>query len=538
MRSFRGLAVGLCLLTLSAGAVWAQAAPPPPDRVAMMRDRARMPSAPEMSVRMLRSWITADPALADRREAALALVTRAEASLADGDRDQAARLLAQARATADNIAWSPAAEYAGSLSFRPVAGIVDAGAPLRLRVSQSYSASAPADARVRISAVDPNGATVQLGEQPLVGHDADAPLSFLAPTALQGRRNLVVEVLSGADVAARSSAEIVLVSNLAQREADTRRRLAAVTAGPDAEATVLYPFDLVRTVNSGARDLERADFQRRLARSEAVLAALEQGRDIVVRGVGDQDRARHFPASGEIMPYRIYVPSWWTPEYSLPIVLALHGGGSDENEMLNYNDGRFGKLAELYGYIVVSPFGYRPVGTWGNPVRLPAVYGSDTREGRDLGDAATQRMRALSEQDALETLDLVAAEYGADTTRAFVTGHSMGGGGTWYLAHKYPERWAGAAASAGPFFTDGYDFDRLRNMGILIAQGDDDPLSLDSQRRLAADLLMRGQGVTYLETPGANHGNSFGLSLPGIFDFFERQKPSTGTPSRLMHPAP
>lgn len=386
MRHFRSLAVGLCVLTLSAGPVWAQAAPLT-DRVAMMRDRARLPSAPEMSARMLRSWITADPALANRREAALALVTQAEASLAAGDRDQAARSLAQARATADGIAWSPAAEYAGSLSFRPVASIADASSPLQLRLSQSYAAAAPTDARIRVSVVAPDGAVVPLGERPLSGLDASAPLEFAAPTGTQGRRRLAIEVLSGSEVAGQSSGELVLVPNLAQREADTRRRLAAVTAGPDAEATVLYPFDLVRTVNSGARDLERAEFQRRLDRSEAVLAALEQGRDIVVRGVGDQDRARHFPASGEIMPYRIYVPTWWTPDYSLPIVLALHGGGSDENEMFNYNDGRFGKLAELYGYIVVSPFGYRPVGTWGSPVRLPAVYGSDTREGRDLGDA-------------------------------------------------------------------------------------------------------------------------------------------------------
>lgn len=531
------LSVAFLMLALSAGQVAAQAGGTPPDRIAGLRERALSASTPQMSVWMLKGWINADPALEPRREAVLALIAEAEAAFASGRGEDAARSLAQARTLAQGRVWSPEIQFAESLSVRPVYPIADNRQALQVRVAPTYAAAA-APARVRLSLRGADGASVRLGEHELTSlAGGGTVLSFAAPADVTGRSRLVSEVLVG-DQVVSSSADVVLANDLSALEAETRRRLARLQPTPNAEALILYPFELARTVNSGARELERASFSRRLERSATVLEALEAGRDVVTRAVGDQDRARHFAAAGEIMPYRIYVPTWWEAGLSLPIVLALHGGGSDENEMFDYNDGRFGKLAEMYGYIVVSPFGYRPIGTWGNPIRLPSVYGADTREGRSLGDAATQRKRALSEQDALETLDLIAAEYGADTSRAFVTGHSMGGGGAWYLAHKYPERWAGLAASAGPFFTDNYDFDRLRNMGVLIAQGDDDPLSLNAQRLLAADLLKRGQGVTYLETPGAHHGNSFGLSLTGIFDFFERQKPSTGTPARRAHPVP
>lgn len=49
----------------------------------------------------------------------------------------------------------------------------------------------------------------------------------------------------------------------------------------------------------------------------------------------------------------------------------------------------------------------------------------------------------LNEADALNALlDEVSATYAVDTDRIYLTGLSMGGYGTWYLATKYPERFA------------------------------------------------------------------------------------------------
>jgi dienelactone hydrolase len=51
--------------------------------------------------------------------------------------------------------------------------------------------------------------------------------------------------------------------------------------------------------------------------------------------------------------------------------------------------------------------------------------------------------------DALEVLALAKARYQPDPTRIYLTGHSMGGHGTWYLGAIYPDHFAAIGPSAG-----------------------------------------------------------------------------------------
>jgi pimeloyl-ACP methyl ester carboxylesterase len=51
--------------------------------------------------------------------------------------------------------------------------------------------------------------------------------------------------------------------------------------------------------------------------------------------------------------------------------------------------------------------------------------------------------------DALEVLDLTMRELKADPRRVWLTGHSMGGHGTWHLGVTYPDRFAAIGPSAG-----------------------------------------------------------------------------------------
>ena len=57
--------------------------------------------------------------------------------------------------------------------------------------------------------------------------------------------------------------------------------------------------------------------------------------------------------------------------------------------------------------------------------------------------------------DAMEALAHAEAAYGTDPQRTYLTGHSMGGHGAWYLGATYPDRWAAIAPMAGwrSFFT-------------------------------------------------------------------------------------
>ena len=102
------------------------------------------------------------------------------------------------------------------------------------------------------------------------------------------------------------------------------------------------------------------------------------------RATGDQHRQYVFAPTGQPMPYRVYVPTTWDGKASLPIVLMLHGAGANENSYMDQAGGLLRKLAEQHGYIVVSPIGFSPLGAYGNPLRLPAVFGQDAT-------ASTQR---------------------------------------------------------------------------------------------------------------------------------------------------
>src|SRR6185295_20284236 len=98
----------------------------------------------------------------------------------------------------------------------------------------------------------------------------------------------------------------------------------------------------------------------------------------------NQHRQYFFAPTGQQMPYRVFVPPTWDGKASLPIILMLHGAGADENSYMSMNDGLLPKLAAQHGYIVVSPLGFTALGAYGNPLRLPAVFGESAA-------AATQR---------------------------------------------------------------------------------------------------------------------------------------------------
>ncbi len=108
---------------------------------------------------------------------------------------------------------------------------------------------------------------------------------------------------------------------------------------------------------------------RKLAKD--VLAAPSQQ----LRAKGDQHRSYNFPAANKATGYRLYVPTTWDGQSRLPLIVMLHGAGSDENRYMDSNNKQIERLAEQHGYVLVSPLGYSPMGAYGTPLRLPAVFG-------------------------------------------------------------------------------------------------------------------------------------------------------------------
>jgi predicted peptidase len=239
---------------------------------------------------------------------------------------------------------------------------------------------------------------------------------------------------------------------------------------------------------------------------------------------GDQHRRYLFAPTDTELPYRVYVPSTWDGQRSLPIVLFLHGAGANESTYLDMADGQLRTLAEQHGYIVVSPLGFTPLGAYGNPLRLPAVFGESAAAAAQRAAVTPQRRRelALSELEVITVLEIVTEEYGADRSRTFLAGHSMGSGGAWHLAARYPERWRAVAPMSGPFIDrETYPFDRVRALPLFVTEGTGATPSLAGSRALAEFMRAGGFDFEYLEVDG-NHGSMVPMVWPAIFDFFDR----------------
>ncbi|HLH30697.1 MAG TPA: alpha/beta hydrolase-fold protein [Terriglobia bacterium] len=239
---------------------------------------------------------------------------------------------------------------------------------------------------------------------------------------------------------------------------------------------------------------------------------------------GDQRRTYRFPGTNTEIPYRIYVPTTWDGKSKLPLVVMLHGAGSNESMYLDQNNKQLLKLAEQHGYLLLSPLGYSPMGAYGTCLRLPAVFGQAEAAAQQRATQCVENAKSLeqSEQDVINVIELASNEYPIDRASMFLAGHSMGSGGVWYLGAKYAGYWAAIAPMSGPFVEEStYPWDRIRKMPIFMTEGTGATPSLAGSRAMREWMKKNGFKLEYMEVD-ANHGGMVPLVLPAIFDFFDR----------------
>ena len=213
------------------------------------------------------------------------------------------------------------------------------------------------------------------------------------------------------------------------------------------------------------------------------------------RAKGDQHRRYRFAEANVDAPYRLYVPTAWDGQSKLPLVMFLHGAGSNENTYIDQNGGQILDLAEQHGYLLVAPLGSE--GAYGNFLRLASPFGKPDEAAKLMAQvtAESERTNQLSEQDVINVLELVLSEYPVDQSSMFLTGHSMGSGGTWYIGGKYASYWKGLAPMSGPFVQEsGYPWESLRAAAFFRHRRRANPLSRGkpAARGLAREERLRG----------------------------------------------
>jgi dienelactone hydrolase len=424
------------------------------------------------------------------------------------------RLYTQGTALAAGREWTPATEFAGSLALRTERVFVSPEHPVSFRLEQIYAPSIelpnPLSVRVTITRPPTPGPNAQpaatlkdAGTFSNVSRDLiDEPFRFdLDLSGLADGRTVVrAEVQDGTRVLGTVSLPIEV-----RRGLDERLRQLQTVNHPD----VLYPADYLRKVDRGRIAIGQFDIEKELAQAESVLATLKTGKDPFAGKTGDFKRHYLFQEADEIMPYRVYVPTSYRAERSYPLIIALHGNGGTEDTFFTGFEGVLPKLAEERGYIVAAPLGYRVDGGYG----------------RNNGSRAAEELPKLelSEKDVMRVLDLMKKDYKIDPNRIYLAGHSMGGGGSWYLAPRYPQIWAAIAPFAGG--GDPSTMPQMKHIPQIVVHGDADATaSVEQSRAMVAEMKKLGMQYQYIEVPGGTHGGVVAPNLRAMFDFFDKHK--------------
>ena len=210
-------------------------------------------------------------------------------------------------------------------------------------------------------------------------------------------------------------------------------------------------------------------------------------------------------------PYGLYVPKDFDSSRTYPLVISLHGAYSNHRLNIRRLFGKGNLLGETDAeasryfprfrdveYIVAAPYSRGTMGYQGIP-----------------------------EKDVYDVLADVKRRFPIDDDRVYLTGLSMGGGGTLWLGLTRPDIWA-AIAPVCPAVPPGVEelAGNALNLPVHLFQGEIDPVvPASAVRQWHKRLLHLDTRVEYVEYPGVRH-NSWDLAYKdgAIFDLFAKSK--------------
>jgi phospholipase/carboxylesterase len=150
------------------------------------------------------------------------------------------------------------------------------------------------------------------------------------------------------------------------------------------------------------------------------------------------------------------VPQQYEPQYAYPLVVWLHGPGSDETQLRTVM-----ARVSVRNYVGVAPRGTDECVDESGRMR-----GYRWREHEDHVFLARQRVTAA--------VAAASERYHVASHRVFLVGHRSGGTMALRLAFEAPERFAGAVSLLGPFPRGRAPLGRLnlaRSLPVLLAAG-------------------------------------------------------------------
>lgn len=210
---------------------------------------------------------------------------------------------------------------------------------------------------------------------------------------------------------------------------------------------------------------------------------------------------RTVTVAGKVYRYQVYVPADYAAQAKWPAILFLHGAGERGTDGLRQTNVGIGAAIRE------------------NPKRFPAivVMPQVPPDSQWVGTPGDMAFTALTQ---------TMSEFHVDADRVYLTGLSMGGHGTWYVAYRHAGTFAAVAPICGwipdmPMFKGSVPVvptdsgapvqavaRRLAKTPIWIFHGEMDPVvPVSGSREPAAALKAAGGDVRYTEFLGLGHNS-------------------------------
>ena len=437
----------------------------------------------------------------------------ARAANGEGKYGDALKHLYHAMALMRGADWTPARALGSAITVKLDTAMLDPGDKVAIRIGQLYALDEKVSAKLAgsISLLKLRGDEAVKDLKILDSIDPDFiahPLSadVVVPDVEAGNYRVSVRIqIAGGDPIVKNTTvhiERGLASDYGAAKAraakiqealKAKHRDALLAAVPSAEYRISF-FDLART---GEINFDRLDFRESLKEANLMLDALTAGNDPFAARRGEFKKAYLSKVDSTLQPYQVYVPAAYDKSKVFPLVIALHGMGGDENSIFQaYAQGAFKVEAEKHGYIVACPKGRKPA----------SMY---------IGDA---------EKDVMDVIAEMRRDYNIDPDRIYLTGHSMGGYGTWSVAMNHPEVFAALAPISGGA-NNPAAMSKIAHIPQLVVHGDNDPtVPVERSRVMVATGKKLGAEIKYIEVPGGDHGSVVAPNFPAVFEWFDAHR--------------
>ncbi len=224
---------------------------------------------------------------------------------------------------------------------------------------------------------------------------------------------------------------------------------------------------------------------------------------------GPQVLTFHSEVDDTEQPYALYLPEPFDELKRYPLVITLHGAGSNHRLNLRRVFGR----SNAEGETDLEASRYFP--DWND---VPYIVAAPHARG-------TMGYQGVAEKDVWDVVADVKHRFAIDEDRIYLTGLSMGGGGALWIGLTRPDAWAAIAAvcPAPPPGTEEFAPNAL-HLPVRVMQGGADPVVAPAAVREWAERLRRlDVGVEYEEYEGVGHDSWVNAYADGrIFDWFGR----------------